>query len=471
MRRKLIQGILFAFIGFTLNAQMNLHDDKELIKSFGENFLWGTSCSAYQIEGSWNVDGKGQSVWDTFSQEEGNTFQNENGNIATDFYNRYQEDIRIQKELGFKIFRFSIAWTRLLPKGTGEVNQKGVEFYHKVIDECKRQGIEPWITLYHWDLPQALQDSGGWTNRKVVDWFNEYTALCAREYGTKVKNWMVFNEPAAFVGLGYLLGYHAPGKRGLNKFYRAAHHTCLAMAQSGRTIRSIIPDAVIGTNFSCSSVEAFKNKEKHLKAVGRLDAMLNRMFIEPSLGLGYPVGDFPALKGIYKHIEDGDNDLLQFDFDFIGLQNYFRVVVKKSPFIPVVWAKQIKASKLNVPTNDMGFEIYPEGIYKVLKQFSAYEGVKRLIITENGVCLKDSVQNDRVHDQERIDFFRSYLEYVLKAKSEGVKVDGYFVWTLTDNFEWSEGYRPRFGLVYVDYPSQKRIIKDSGYWFQEMFKP
>lgn len=459
------------FLSSFAQTQVNQHDDKELIKSFGEDFLWGTSCSAYQIEGSWNVDGKGKSVWDTFSQEKGNTFQNENGNEATDFYNRYKEDIRIQKELGFKIFRFSIAWTRILPNGIGKVNPKGIEFYHKVIDECKNQGIEPWITLYHWDLPQVLQDSGGWTNRKVVDWFKEYTAVCAREYGTKVKNWMVFNEPAAFVGLGYLLGYHAPGKRGLNKFYSAAHHTCLAMSESGRTIRSIIPDAVIGTNFSCSSVEAFKNKKKHSKAVGRLDAMLNRMFIEPSLGLGYPVDDFPTLKGIYKFMEDGDNDLLQFDFDFIGLQNYFRVVVKRSPFIPVVWAKQIKAAKLNVPVNEMGFEIYPEGIYKVLKQFSAYEGVKRLIITENGVCVKDSVENDRVHDKERIDFFRSYLEYVLKAKSEGVKVDGYFVWTLTDNFEWSEGYRPRFGLVYIDYPTQKRIIKDSGYWFQEMFRP
>lgn len=471
MRIELRLFFLFSFQLLWGFSQTNMHDDKELIKSFGEDFLWGTSCSAYQIEGSWNVDGKGLSVWDKFSQEKGNTFQNENGNVATDFYNRYKEDIQIQKELGFKVFRFSIAWTRLLPNGTGEINQKGVDFYHKVIDECKRQGIEPWITLYHWDLPQALQEKGGWTNRKVVDWFKEYTALCAKEYGTKVKNWMVFNEPAAFVGLGYLLGYHAPGKRGMTKFYRAAHHTCLAMAESGRTIRSIVPDAVIGTNFSCSSVEAFKGKAKHSKAVGRLDAMLNRMFIEPSLGLGYPVEDFPALKGIYKHVEDGDSDLLQFDFDFIGLQNYFRVVVKRSPFIPVVWAKQIKASKLNVPMNEMGFEIYPEGIYKVLKQFSAYEGVKRLIVTENGVCVKDSVENNRVQDKDRIDFFRSYLEYVLKAKNEGVKVDGYFVWTLTDNFEWSEGYRPRFGLVYIDYPTQKRIIKDSGYWFQQMFKP
>jgi beta-glucosidase len=243
------------------------------------------------------------------------------------------------------------------------------------------------------------------------------------------------------------------------------------MAESGRTLRSLLPNAIIGTNFSCSSVESFKGKERHDKAVKRLDAMLNRMFIEPSLGLGYPTEDFPALSGIEKFFEAGDEQRLQFQYDFIGIQNYFRVVVKRSPFLPVIWAREIKASKRDVPVNEMGFEIYPEGIYKVLKQFSAYEGVKRLVVTENGVCVKDSIENGKVHDQARINFFRSYLGYVLKAKNEGVPVDGYFVWTLTDNFEWSEGYRPRFGLVYIDYPSQKRIVKDSGYWFQELLKP
>jgi beta-glucosidase len=468
----MIRIFFFALLAgsYVCSAQINRHDDLELFRSFGTEFLWGTSCSAYQIEGAWNIDGRSPSVWDEFAQKKGNTHNNDNGNEAVDFYHRYKEDIRIHKELNFKVFRFSISWSRILPDGTGEVNEKGIQFYHDVIDECHRQGVEPWITLYHWDLPQVLEDKGGWTNREVVDWFKAYTEVCAKEYGDKVKDWMVFNEPAAFVGLGYLLGYHAPGKRGIGKFLSAAHHVNLAMAESGRTIRNHVQDAHIGTNFSCSSVQAYKGKQKHAGAVKRLDAMLNRMFIEPSLGLGYPEEDFSMLKGIQKYVKEGDAEKIQFEFDFIGLQNYFRVVVKRSPFIPVVWAKQVSATKRKVSVNEMGFEVYPEGIYLVLKQFSAYKGVKEIMITENGVCYKDELVKGRVHDQQRIQFFRDYLEYVLKAKNEGVPVTGYFVWSLTDNFEWSEGFEPRFGLVYVDYVNQQRHIKDSGLWFQKNLK-
>jgi beta-glucosidase len=468
--KRFIFIILPAFLlAQKLQAQLATADDRRLIEAFGKDFLWGTSCSAYQIEGAWNEGGKSESVWDVFAQQRGKIYQNENANTAVDFYHRYKEDIRLHKELNFKVFRFSIAWSRILPYGTGEINQEGIDFYHKVIDECLAQGIEPWITLYHWDIPQVLEDKGGWTNRAVVEWFTEYTRVCARAYGSKVKNWMVFNEPAAFTSLGYLVGYHAPGKRGISKFMRAAHHTCLAMAESGRTIRAEVPNARIGTNFSCSYVESFGGLKKHDKAARRMDALLNRMFIEPSLGMGYPTADFPGLKRIEKYMLPGDAEKLKFHFDFIGLQNYFRVVVKRS-FIPLVWGNQVKAEKRGVPVNEMGFEIYPEGIYQVLKQFDAYPGVDHLIITENGVCVEDNVEDGRVHDQARIDFFRAYLAQVLRAKNEGVPVEGYFVWSLTDNFEWSEGYRPRFGLIHVDYTTQKRTIKDSGFWFQELLQ-
>ena len=275
----------------------------------------------------------------------------------------------------------------------------------------------------------------------------------------------VFNEPSAFIGLGYLAGYHAPGKRNISAFLKASHHACLAMSESGRIIRKEIPDAQIGTTFSCSSVDPFKNKKKHFKAVKRMDAMLNRMFIEPSLGLGYPVNDFPFLRKMKKFQLPGDAEKLKFDFDFIGLQNYFRVVVKRSPLIPFVWAKPVSAKKRNVPYNEMGFEIYPEGMYRILKQFAQYKTIKNIVITENGVCVKDELVNENVRDSQRIDFFRTYLNQVLKAKQEGVPITGYLVWSLTDNFEWTEGYKPRFGLVYVDYKSQMRYIKDSGKWF------
>jgi beta-glucosidase len=456
--------VIFICISIGCVAQISDTSDQHLFRSFGPEFLWGTASAAYQIEGAHNEDGRGNSIWDVFS-EKGKIKNKENGNVAADFYHRYKEDIALAKSMNFGVFRLSISWSRIFPKGTGNLNPKGVEFYHNVIDECIKQGLQPWVTLYHWDLPQELQDHGGWANREVVGWFKVYTQFCAREFGTKVKHWMVFNEPSAFIGLGYLAGYHAPGKRNISAFLKASHHACLAMSESGRIIRKEIPDAQIGTTFSCSSVDPFKNKKKHFKAVKRMDAMLNRMFIEPSLGLGYPVNDFPFLRKMKKFQLPGDEEKLKFDFDFIGLQNYFRVVVKKSPFVPFLWAKPISAKKRNVPYNEMGFEIYPEGIYRILKQFSEYKSIKNIVITENGVCVKDELINDQVQDSSRIDFFRSYIHQVLKAKQEGVPVSGYLVWSLTDNFEWTEGYKPRFGLVYVDYKSQMRYIKDSGKWF------
>ena len=446
-------------------SQSKINTDRLEIESFGKEFKWGAACAAYQVEGAWDTDGKGPSIWDAFTHKKGKIHNSENGDLATDFYHRYKEDIGLLKEMGFDVFRFSISWSRIFPEGTGKINPKGVAFYHKVIDECIRQGIEPWVTLYHWDLPQSLEDQGGWTNRKILAWFEEYINFCTKEYGGKVKNWMVMNEPAAFVGLGYMLGYHAPGKKGPYKFLKATHHACLAMADGGRMIRKNIPDANIGSTFSCSQVDPYRG-EKDLGAARKMDALLNRLYIEPSLGLGYPVNGLPALKRIKRYFEPGDEERLKFKFDFIGLQNYFRVVAKKSIFPPFLWSKQISAEKRGVPINEMKFEVYPEGIYSVIKQFSKYD-IDNIIITENGACYKDSVIEGRIHDKERTAFFKSYLAQVLKAKEEGAPVRGYFVWSLTDNFEWSEGYEPRFGLIHVDFNTQKRTLKDSGYWFQQ----
>ncbi len=462
MRQILTVSLLF--LGFHANAQIQA--DTFHLEVFGEDFLWGTACAAYQIEGAWDQDGKGPSVWDAFTHEKGTIHNNENGDQAVDFYYRYKEDIALNKEMGFDVFRFSIAWSRIFPDGKGEVNPQGVQFYHNVINECLKQGVQPWVTLYHWDLPLALEEKGGWTNREVVNWFDDYVAFCAREYGGKVKNWMVMNEPAAFVGLGYMMGYHAPGKKGIDKFLKATHHACLSMAAAGRTLRLNVENANIGSTFSCSQVKPHKGLDKHTKAVARIDAMLNRLYIEPSLGLGYPIHAFPALKRIEKFFEEGDEELLIFDFDFIGLQNYFPVVAKRSA-IPIVWSKQVSPKKRDVPVNEMGFEINPEGIYHVLKQFGKYEGIENIIVTENGVCVKDSLTSTGVHDPDRIEFFQNYLANVYRAKEEGVPISGYFVWSLTDNFEWSEGFEPRFGLVYVNYKTLERTMKDSGKWFQK----
>ena len=228
--------------------------------------------------------------------------------------------------------------------------------------------------------------------------------------------------------------------------------------------------AEIGTSLSCSVVHPYQGKQKNVKGAKKADLLLNRLFLEPNLGMGYDTETLNFLRRLNKYILPGDEEAIKFDFDFIGIQNYFRVVVKRTPFIPILWFKEVSAEKRGAPVNEMGFEIYPKGIYEILKQFGEYDQVKRIIVTENGVCVKDELKNDAVHDPERTEFFINYLNYVKKAKEEGVPVEGYFVWSLTDNFEWSEGYQPRFGLVYVDFPTQKRVVKESGYWFRDQLK-
>jgi len=442
---------------------------------FGPDFKWGVAAAAYQIEGAWNVDGKSPSVWDHFTQHKKHKIKNgDNGNIACDFYNRYDSDIALIKDMNFKIFRFSTAWTRILPDGYGKVNQKGLDFYHRVIDSCLKQGIEPWITLYHWDLPQILQRKGGWANRDVISWFSEYSNVVSKTYGDKVKNWMVLNEPMAFTALGYLIGMHAPGKIAPTKFLKAAHHTTMVQAEGGRIIRNNVPNANIGTTFSCSHVEPRSDSNGDKMAAHRMNSLLNRLYIEPLLGMGYPTDKFPFLKKIEKHIQPGDMEKLTFDFDFIGLQNYTRVVTKNVGLVPFVHANQVKPKKRGIqPENitEMGWEVYPEGIHKIIKQFAAYKNMPPIIVTENGASFEDIVEKDNsVQDRRRVEFFKNYLSNVLKAKKEGVDLRGYFVWTFMDNFEWAEGYKPRFGLVHVDFSTQERRIKDSGKWFKEFLK-
>ncbi len=434
---------------------------------FGKDFKWGTATAAYQIEGAHDADGKGPSVWDTFSHKKGKILDKTNGDVACDHYNRYPEDIALLKEMNFQVNRFSISWSRILPDGNGKVNQAGIDHYHKVIDKCLEIGVEPWITLYHWDLPQALEDKGGWANREVIDWFSNYVDICTKEFGGKVKNWMIFNEPTAFVGLGYLMGLHAPGHKSLKKFYKATHHVCMCQAEGGRITRRNVKDAFIGTTFSCSHIEPWR-PGKDDKAVKRLDAILNRLFIEPLLGMGYPTDGWKSLKNVEKQMQPGDAEKLTFDFDFIGLQNYFRIKAKKSLFPPLIWANQVQPTKWldKSELTDMGWEVSPEGLYKVLKQFNKY-GLKNIIVTENGAAFPDKLENGRVHDPRRTQFYKDYLSNVLRAKKEGVNITGYFCWTLMDNFEWAEGYHPRFGLIHIDFETQKRTIKDTGLWFKE----
>ncbi|PKQ45945.1 GH1 family beta-glucosidase [Confluentibacter flavum] len=435
-------------------------------QDFGKDFVFGVSTAAYQIEGAHSVHDKGASIWDQFTSKKGNTFNNHHGQIACDFYNKFEEDILLMKSMNIKNFRFSLAWSRIIPNGIGDISQAGIDYYNKVIDFCSECGITPWVTLYHWDLPQALQDKGGWTNRDIVSWFENYVQVCATHFGDRIKNWMVLNEPMVFTGAGYFLGVHAPGYKGLKHFLPAIHHAVMCQAAGGRILRNLVSDAFIGTTFSCAQTTPFRDTPRDFIAAKKADALLNRLFIEPSLGLGYPTEEVPVLKRIEAYIKPDDLKNAAFEFDFIGVQNYTREMITHSYLVPYLQAKIVKASKRNVKTTLMDWEVYPPSIYNMIKQFSQYSGVKKMIITENGAAFTDNLINGTIEDVDRLHYLQSHLEQVYKAKKDGFDVEGYFVWTFTDNFEWAEGYHPRFGLVYTDFETQKRIIKASGKWYQ-----
>ncbi len=380
---------------------------------FGKDFIWGVSTAAYQIEGGYNLHSKGKSIWDVFVKHRNKIFQNQNGNVACDFYNRYMKDICLMSSLNIHNHRFSISWSRILPNGTANLNRDGIDFYNRVIDLSLELGITPWITLYHWDLPYELEKKGGWVNRDIIQWFGDYVSVCVKYFGDRVNNWIVLNEPMVFTGAGYFLGIHAPGRKGLKNFLAVTHHAALAQSHGARVIKSMQPGSNVGTTFSCSHIEAISCSQKDKTAAIKADALLNRLYIEPLLGLGYPYKDIPILKRIEKFIKQDDEKNLSFKMDFIGLQNYTREIVKHSPFMPFVNAKIIKAEKRNVATTLMGWEVYPESIYHILKKFSGYKNMPPIIITENGAAFKDEIKNNEVDDPERVNYLRDNISQVL----------------------------------------------------------
>ncbi|RTL58635.1 MAG: beta-glucosidase [Sphingobacteriales bacterium] len=439
---------------------------------FGNDFLWGVAIAAAQNEGAYDADSRGLSIWDVFAKRSGKIKNNATPYEACNFYYRYKDDLRLTKALGFTVFRFSFSWSRIFPGGVGKANREGVAFYHHVIDECLSLGLIPFVTLYHWDLPHELQKEGGWASVQMQKWFHHYVSFCAKEYGAKVKNWIILNEPMGFVSLGYMLGKHAPGKTGIDTFFPAIHNAVIAQAAGGHIIRKLVSNANIGTTFSCSEVLPYTSKPEDIKAANRMDLLLNRLFIEPALGMNYPYDDFPLMDKLYMHSKAWKyTQQMKFDFDFIGIQNYFPLVIKYNSLIPYVQASEVTAPARKVAHTAMKWEINPESFYRVLKRFWNYEGVHNIIVTENGAAFKDVLVNGVINDTARINYFKGYLKQLLKAKQEGVNISGYFVWTLMDNFEWAEGYNPKFGIVHVNFKTQQRIIKNSGYWWKNFLKP
>jgi len=443
-RRILLKTIAIFNSGLILSPVVKALSVKKLIKKldfplqrkdFSKKFKWGVGIAAFQNEGATSIEGRTPSIWDSFTKGKNNIRNNQNADTATNFYFNYREDISLLKKMNFDNFRFSLSWLRILPDGVGKLNQQGVDFYHRLIDTCLKNRIRPWVTLYHWDLPQILEDKGGGTNRDITSWFGEYVDKATTTFGDKVKDWIVLNEPMGFTGFGYMLGYHAPGKKGTRNFLPAAHHAALCQSLGGRIARENVKNANVGTTFSCSHVEPLNDEDLNVKAAEKLDAILNRFYLEPLLGKGYPFGSIPGLEKIQKPFHDGDEQALVFDFDFVGIQYYFRTVGKFSLFPPILFATEVPASKRNVSVNAMDLEVYPKGLYKVLTKFHGYKNLPPMIIAENGVCYPDELINNRVNDIERILYFKETIQYIHKAIREGIDVRGFFAWTLTDNFE------------------------------------
>jgi len=433
---------------------------------FGDEFTWGVAHASYQVEGAWDADGKGPSIWDAFAHGGGRIRGGATGDVACDFYHRYETDTDLVRELGFDAQRFSISWPRVLPDGVGRVNPAGLDFYDRVVDACLERGVQPWPTLYHWDLPQALQDRGGWANRSIVGWFEEYVQVVAERLGDRVRDWMVFNEPCSFLVVGHLLGYHAPGVRSLRTYLAGTHHVNLAQAVGARVLRATVADANVGTTHIVTPMTTAGDTERDRRARASLDVIANRIFWEPNLGLGYPVDDAPLIAGIDRYRKAGDDEDVRVDWDFVGVQYYQRQRVLSWP-VP-------KLRGIPLPRKDfrryeitaMGWEVQPDGLYESLERWHAYGRIPTLIVTENGAAFPDHLVEGRVHDDRRIAFYRDHLAEVRRALGDGIPVHGYFCWSLMDNFEWAEGYDPRFGLVHVDFDTQARTVKDSGRWFQ-----
>jgi beta-glucosidase len=433
--------------------------------SFPEGFLWGASTAAYQIEGAVREDGRGPSIWDTFCRLPGTVANGDTGDVACDHYHRWPEDVGLMREVGIGAYRLSTAWPRMLPEGRGEVNLKGLEFYDRLIDGILEAGIEPWICLYHWDLPQALEYGGGWQNRDTAHWFAEYALLTVRRLGDRVKHWATFNEPNCACVKGYGDGEHAPGIRGRLSALKAIHVMNLAHGLGVEAMRAERTDLLLGDIYNFHPYEPASEREQDEIAAQMLDALWNRSFPEPQMLGHYPE---PLAAEIEPLVEPGDLDLIRQKLDYFAFNHYSRSRVRRDSDHPFEVATLPPES--GAPVTQMGWEIAPDAFRAVIIEAKErYAGDLPIYILENGAAFPDQVEADgRIRDERRINYLRGYLGAVQDAIEAGVPVRGYFVWSLLDNFEWALGYSRRFGLVHVDYETQERRPKDSFHFYAEL---
>jgi beta-glucosidase len=430
-------------------------------------FVWGAATSAYQIEGAPREDGKGESIWDRFTHLPGRTVDGTTGDVACDHYHRSREDVAILAALGLGAYRFSIAWTRVLPLGTGAVNGAGLDFYDRLVDDLLAAGIEPWITLYHWDLPQALEDLGGWPRRETAAAFSAYADVVTRRLGDRVRRWITVNEPWEIGFLGYQQGLHAPGRTSLADALAAIHTVLLAHGDAVSVIRTNAPEAQVGLAIDLVACYPDRDDTADLAAAHRLDGHFNRWFLDPLVGRGYPSDIVEGYGTAAPDVRPGDVDLIATPIDFVGLNYYYSHWVRASSGPSEI--ERLMSAKVAAPkTSDvtgLGWAVHPDGLRDSLVRLASLDPAWELVVTESGAAYRDLPGDDgSVEDVDRLHYHAAYLEAVRRAIRDGAPVRGYFAWSLLDNFEWSQGYGPRFGIVRVDYQTQRRTIKASGQW-------
>ncbi len=433
---------------------------------FPDGFLWGTATAAYQIEGGHDADGRGPSIWDSFSHTPGKIHRDENGDVACDHYHRYREDVDLMAEIGLGAYRFSVAWSRVLPAGTGAENQAGLDFYSRLVDALLEKGIRPFVTLYHWDLPQALEDRGGWGERATAEAFGEYAALMGRTLGDRVRDWITLNEPLASVTAGYVFGVHAPGKTDPKLAFQVSHHLNLAHGHAVRALRSTVADSRVGITQVSMPVYSASDSDADREAAHRYDGFVNRWYWDPTLKGSYPADILERLGALAPDMKPDDFAVIHQPIEFFGHNSYTRAVVRDDPDSFLLGATQVQQSEK--PHTEMGWEVYPAHLYDALTRITRDYGAPDIYITENGSAYEDRLVGGTVEDPERLEYLRAHLTSAHRAVQDGVALKGYFCWSLLDNFEWSHGYSKRFGLVYVDYPTQKRVIKASGRFYAEV---
>jgi beta-glucosidase len=441
-------------------------EDQQSMRAFPKDFVWGAATAAYQVEGAWREDGKGESIWDRFSHTPGRVERGETGDVACDQYRRYGEDIALMRALGLGAYRFSISWPRIFPAGRGEVNAKGLDHYERLVDALLAAGIAPWVTLYHWDLPLTLESEGGWRERALCDVFADYAAAVLRRLGDRVKRWMTLNEPWVVAMLGHREGVHAPGRQDEREAFLVAYHLMLAHGKAYDAIKAQRADARVGLTNVHHNYVSLAREEEAAWRIAYLHAENNGIFLDPALKGTYPQAVLDRLGANAPPVRD--EDLAQMRrHDFMGVQYYFDTVL----------AQAGPSSVLALPRysfydyTEVGWPVTPVGLFEQIMLLGDRYAAKEIVITENGSAWPDVLGPDgRVRDAKRQDYLKKHLQQVHRAIEAGAPVTGYFCWSLMDNFEWSLGYRPRFGLVYTEFASQRRYIKDSGYLYRDIIR-